>query len=360
MSGLANNLFVLASEIKAKREALDALLRRVNQAGVLSKIPTDIMHVIDPAYIKAPRTPKHVILAALAVLVGGGAFVGTPLLFHLLDQRIKAVTDVEKEFGTDLLGGIPKLSGISASDRPHVVRDTIDLAKVEPFLGIIAQLELLATNSAPNTFLVTSTVPGEGKSLIVSNLAAGFTRIGKRTLVIDADLRRPVQHEFHQIPNDRGLLAWASAGFPLKDIFNSNGLLGIQVLPDGTHLLPAGGRDPQPTRFLVSTYVATLYEQLRNSYDVLLIDTPLAGLFPDALVLARYAQSTLLVARETYAAAAHIRRTISDIDKTPAPVLGLILNAFSSLNLNPRLAYGASYAGYADYASAHVLKPASS
>lgn len=341
-----NRLELLESEVTAKREALASLLRRVNNANLVSNIPSDVMRVIDPAYISWPAfSPKVLAIAAIS-LFAGLAFIITPLILHLFDQRITSSTDIERELGVELLGGIPRLGGVRVADRPHVVQDHLLPQKIEPFMSITAQLELISSQPRCRTFLVTSAVPGEGKSMVVSNLAAAFTKIGRRTLIVDCDLRRPTQHLLHRTDEERGLMAWAQEGFPMQDLFSLNSPLGVRCLPGGTHLIGAGGEDPQPMQYLISSHTIDLLEELKNHYDTILIDTPPAGLFQDALVLTRTTGETLFIAREAYAPLAQIRRSLADLRKTAAPPLGLVLNDFSASNLNPRLAYSSQYKGY--------------
>ncbi len=345
----ANRLQILESEIVAKRNALTDLLKRANTASLVSNIPSDVMRVIDPAYISYPTISRKVMAIGLIGLFGGIAFVVAPLVLHLFDQRITSAMDVEREFGSELLGGVPRLSGMTAAERPHIVRDHVNPAKMEPFMAITAQLELLSTQPACRTFVVTSAVPGEGKSVVVSNLASAFSQLGRRTLIIDSDLRRPMQHLMHRTEEDRGLMAWARAGFPMHDLFGPQSPLGVQRLVGGTHLIGAGGEDPQPMQYLISSHMTALLEELKKHYDAILIDTPPAGLFQDALVLTRTSGESIVVAREAFAPIAQIRRTLSDLRKTAAPPIGMILNDFSSNNMNPRLAYSSSYHGYSRY-----------
>lgn len=343
---LANNFLLLGSEVDAKREALDDLLRRVASAAVVSKLPADVMRVVDPAYIAEPRLARSKIVAALIVLMATGTFLAAPLTTHLFDQRIKSATDVEKELDKDLLGGVPRLSRMRSADRPHVVRDGTDPSKVESFMTIVAQLELTSGQEGPKSFVVTSTVPGEGKSTIASNLLAGFTQLGRRALLVDGDLRRPCQHQLHRLECEGGLMSWAGAGCPMDDLFGEYSPLGIQRLANGSYLLPSGGVCPQPGQLLVSRKIESLFELLKERYDVIIVDTPPAGLFPDALVLAQSVGETLLIAREAKAPVSQIRRVIADIDKTAAPILGVILNDYSTNSLNPRLAYSGTYESY--------------
>lgn len=343
---LSQQLQIFVSEIAAKREALTDLLRRINNAEMLSKIPSDVMRVIDPAFIARPRLSRTVMAGVFIFFFGGIGFVATPLLLHLFDQRITSATDIESELGTELLGGVPRMTGVTAAERPHVVRDGIHPDKIEPFMAIVAQLELISAQPGCRTFLVTSAVPGEGKSTVVSNLGAAFSKLGRRTLIIDSDLRRPTQHLLHRSEDDRGLMAWARAGYPMENLFGADSPLGVQCLIEGAHLIGAGGEDSQPMAYLISEQTAVLFEELKSHYDVILIDTPPAGLFQDALVLTRTRGETLFVAREAYAPVAQIRRALADLRKTAAPPLGVILNDFSSSTLNPRLAYSTSYRGY--------------
>lgn len=358
---LAVPYLALVDEIEAKRLTLDDLLRRVNEAGVVSQLPTDVMRVVDPAYLSSPRITKRTLAGAFTFLFAVMAFVGVPLTLHLFDDRLKSATDVEKELGKELLGGVPRLHRTRAESRAHIVRENGDPTEVEAFMALVAQIEIASAFMPPKVFLVTSTISGEGKSTIVSNLASGFTSLGKRTAILDCDFRRPTQHELHGVPNDRGLLAWAAAGHPQEGLFEPGSILGIRTLSDGTDLIPAGGQNPKPTHFLLSPETGGLINALQERYDLLIIDTPPAGLFQDALVLSRHAHESILVARERRASVAQVRRAISDLDKTSAPVLGLILNDFSFLSLNPRLAYGSPYKryGYNGTTRSAVSKPRS-
>lgn len=141
-------------------------------------------------------------------------------------------------------------------------------------------------------------------------------------------------------------MSWAGAGCPMDDLFGEYSPLGIQRLANGSYLLPSGGVCPQPGQLLVSRKIESLFELLKERYDVIIVDTPPAGLFPDALVLAQSVGETLLIAREAKAPVSQIRRVIADIDKTAAPILGVILNDYSTNSLNPRLAYSGTYESY--------------
>ncbi len=346
---LADRFEVMGNEVEAKKETLDDLLRRISNAVIASKLPADVMRVVDPAFLAKSKLGAKKLTAFAGVVLAGGVFFGIPLILHVFDQRLKCATDIEKELGKDLVGGVPGLSKIKAIDRPHVVRDSRDASKVEPFMAIIAQLELVSRQKGTKSFCVTSTATGEGKSTISSNLASGFAQIGRKTLVVDGDLRRPCQHQFHRVNKGGGLLRWAESGYLTENLFEEDSPLGIQKVSNGSFLLPAGGVYSQPAQFLISSHFNILFEKLKENFDIIIVDTPPAGLYPDALVLAKQVSETVLIAREAKARVSQIRRVITDIDNTTAPVLGVILNDFSPGSLNPRLNIAGGYEGLGAY-----------
>lgn len=337
---LAGSFNTLGDELTAKRKTQATLLQKISQTAVSGQISTDVMRIVDPPYLKRGSLKRQLLLIGIIVVLAGSAFIAVPLLFHVFDERLSATSDLETQLGKELLGAVPRLTRTRAEDRPHLVRDNVDLASVEAFLSVVGQLELLTKKPLPKRILVTSTLPGEGKSMVASNLAATFTRLGRRTLLMDCDFRRPTQSVIHQMPEGRGLLVWAVNGFaPSGDLYEVGGPLGIIKLPDGTFFLPAGAIDGQPTRHIITAAMSTLFDRLGELFDVVIVDTPPAGVFQDALILGKYCHETVLVTRDGRAQTAQVRRVIGEIDKTPSQVVGLVLNAFAPGATHPGLAY---------------------
>ncbi len=198
--------------------------------------------------------------------------------------------------------------------------------------------------------------------MIASNLAAAFTRIGRRTILVDCDFRRSTQQMIHDVRGDAGLLSWAGKGFPSEDLLAIGGAVGLKRLSDGSFLIPAGGVEPQPSRFLSAPSFHQLLQRLRREFSVVIIDTPPMGVFPDALILARFCTATIVVGRDRVAGIHQVQRVFSEFDGTDAPPLGLILNAFSRYSTHPSMAYrhrGLGY-GYRDNGSKErrAAKPA--
>ncbi len=338
----------LSDELAAKQSAQADLLQRISRTDVNAQLPVDTLRVVDPAYIAGDSTKRIFLAIAGCIFLAVGAFVAVPIAVYAFTDRVTGSMDVEGEFKLGLLGVIPRLGSTPAGDRPHVVRDNVDLEHVESFMSIAAQLDISSDVAYPKRVLVTSSVPGEGKSMLASNLACTFTRYGRKAILVDFDFRRPTQQDLHDIPDERGFLSWAAADCPMSDdVFVPGGALGITVLPDGTSLVPAGGVHVQPGRFLVAKATIALLEKLSSIYDVVVIDSPPAGLFQDALILARYSHETIVVVREGRPHLTQVKKVLGDLGRMPSRLAGIVLNGFSPRTTHPSLSY--RYASYGRY-----------
>ncbi len=358
LNELAGHFNALGQTIESKRKTLDLLLQQLDKTSIDTQLPVDVLRIIDPAYVVYPLIPLKVIYAAIVALCAGAAFFVTTVSLNFFDRTVTASMDLERRFGLRVLGAIPKLGKTRKVERAHVVRDKVVLPYVEAFLTVANQIDLVSLKPFPKRIVVTSALPGEGKSTAASNLAATFTRLGWKTVLVDGDFRRPAQHGMHRTKNDRGLITWAEGGFkPSPDLLSPDGPLGLTVLPDGTSLIPAGGTDVQPSRYLVAPPMTEFFDQLGWKFDVVVVDTPPAGLFQDALILARSCEETVLVVKEGRAAATLVDRIIVDFARTNAPVLGLLLNCFRLAGTDAPFAYGHHGAAAKYYKPKRKLPP---
>src|SRR5712664_3804651 len=162
---------------------------------------------------------------------------------------------------------------------------------------------------------------GEGRSYVAANLAVVFSQLGERTLLIDADLRAPRQHRIFNIPDRIGLSAVLSGRADRGAV--------IRVPEFGTlSLLPAGACPPNPQELLLRPAFATLLEELRTEFDVILFDTPPAKFYADAQSLAFRAGSVMMLARKDHTRFADTASVIRELSDTGARVVGTVLNAF--------------------------------
>jgi receptor protein-tyrosine kinase len=194
---------------------------------------------------------------------------------------------------------------------------------VEAFRALRSQLMLrwLKVNPKRNTFAIVSPAGQEGRSFIVANLAVVFSQLGRRTLIIDADLRQPAQHTLFGVRNGSGLSAALVARDDPVEIESIPGLRDLAVLPSG--MAP-----PNPMELLSRPMFAELLGELRKHFDVVIIDSPPATQYSDAQIIAASADATLVVTRKDKTHLPLMNNVIESLGESGAPVLGTVLNEF--------------------------------
>ena len=171
------------------------------------------------------------------------------------------------------------------------------------------------------SLVVASPEPGEGRSYVAANLAIVFSQLGARTLLVDADLRSPRQHEIFGIPQGHGLSTLLAGRAEHKATFPVTGLNRLSVLP-------AGPLPPNPQELLSRTVFAAFMKDLQGSYDVVIIDTPPAKSYADAQNVAFRAGDAIVVARKNHTAVTLTSKTIRELAATGARVVGTVVNEY--------------------------------
>ena len=196
----------------------------------------------------------------------------------------------------------------------------------------------------PKLILVTSAIPSEGKSLISANLAYSCANHGRKTILVDFDLRRPGLHKFCNLENSKGLLSLVNdVGKPGQDVQNCISESLTEVHPN-LFLLPSGGKTRAATEMLEQNDFSTVIDLLRRNAEVIIIDSPPIGLFPDSLAIARKVDEVLFVTRYGKVSRKIVKTLIESINDTGANLLGVVLN-----DLPQKKTPGYYYSGYYGY-----------
>ena len=196
-------------------------------------------------------------------------------------------------------------------------------SRAEELRALRTQLLIRWSNAGIRQRMLAIVSPGsgEGRSYVAANLAAVFSQLGERTLLIDADLRAPRQHRIFNVPDRIGLSAVLSGRADRGAV--------VPIPECGTlSLLPAGACPPNPQELLLRPAFATLLEELRAEFDVILFDTPPAKFYADAQSLAFRAGSAMVLARKDHTRFADTTRVIRELNDTGARIVGTVFNAF--------------------------------
>lgn len=330
---------------RTKQDTYRAIMNRLNDANISAQMENTNIKIFDRAYI--PSTPinrSRGQIAAKSGVLGLLLLLGLPIGLGFLDTRIKSATDIEDRLQARLLAGVRRFRDVPAHQHATLFHDAVDDAITECYRGLYSEIELRSTVAPPRILLVASSVPAEGKSVTAANLAAVFAAHGRRTILVDCDFRRPAQHRLFGLPNDRGILRWAQ-DHRLPDLLASEeDELGIRMLSPNLHLLTAGGAVKKPTEVIERLSDSPLFARLKHAFDIVILDTPPAAVFPDALLLARQSVEVVYVTKFKTVRRQVVRRTLAKFEETGSTVLGVVLNQLPHSRV---LSY--DYDGYGAY-----------
>ena len=276
-----------------------------------------------PPSIDNPSSPN--VAMNLAAGFFGGIAVGTALVFAVafLDDRIKSAFDIEGTIGLPMLGVVPRIKKLDSNTKAQAVASNVDRHVTETFRSIHSALKLSEESKNAKIILTTSTVPGEGKSFVSSNMALTFANHGDKTLLLDADLRLPNVARSMQLDNDRGVLDHMEHNADLDDVI-------IKEVYPNLDVLTTGGKSKNPTQILNSAHFESMLAELRDRYDRIVVDTPPLAAVSDALNLLSLVDGVIYVIKfntvKRKTAVVNVRR----LWESNTPVFGAVLNNITS------------------------------
>ena len=254
----------------------------------------------------------------------GGMIFGLGLVFAvaLLDDKVKSVYDIEASLGLPILGIIPKVKKLDSVSKSHIVTSTTNRHVTENFRSMLSYLKINDQTKNSNVFLLTSTVPSEGKSFISSNLALSFASNGEKVLLLDGDLRLPNVAKSLQLENESGVLDYIQG----EGTFDS--YIVKEVYPN-LDVLPSGGKAKNPTAILNDNKFESMLLQLRDRYDKIIIDSPPLAAVSDSLNIVPIVDALIYVIKYDSVKKSLANSCIRRLWESKTPLLGAVLNNVS-------------------------------
>ncbi|PAW77825.1 MAG: hypothetical protein B9S32_09490 [Verrucomicrobia bacterium Tous-C9LFEB] len=318
--------------MKSKRQRLQAFYERL----VSSVQSVDLSQNIDQEMISIMEhpglaQPVHVGMSGMLLngfLLGLLAGVGILFLLDRIDDRINSFTELRDHFEEPVLGQIPmdptlarKKGGPSLlvqDDRRHVY--------AESFRNVRSSLLFMAIDGTrPKTLLITSAIPNEGKSTFASNLAITMAFAGSRVLLVDADLRRGRIHDAFSVSNQRGLSDVLSNQMNWRDAIQESAAYHF-------HIIPRGPTPPNPGELFLSSLVPSIFQEMRDEYDYVVVDSAPILATDDTASLAPKLDGTIFLMRTSYTSARLSRNAMDLLYQRQVNILGLVMN-FVDTNL---------------------------
>lgn len=294
--------------------------------------------VVQPAsFSSTPVSPNPVRNLALGAVLGLLLGFGLALLRHTLDTVVRTGHDVEEITDEPVIGAVhfdPK-----AKKDPLIVESDPSSPRSEAFRALRTNLMFVNADTHPRTIALTSSIPGEGKSTTIANLALTLVKSGSRVCLIEGDLRRPRLLDYLGLDGSAGLTDVLIDRAHLDDVLQPYGRSGLDVLG-------AGAIPPNPSELLASSAMTRVLAELSARYDYVLIDTPPVLPVTDAVVLSTKVDGVIVLVGTTIVQREQLRGTFEALGAVDNTVLGIVLNRVSR---KAGAGYGAGYYGYYEY-----------
>ena len=276
------------------------------------------LSIITPA--SAPETPSspntrlNLVLGLLLGLAGG---VGAALLRATLDNRIRSELDLRAVTDLPLLGGIT--FDQDAVKKPLLSQAAPQSPRAESFRQLRTNLQFANLSGRAKSLLVTSSLPGEGKSTTAINLAFALAQAGQTVCLVDADLRRPMVDDYLGLERNAGLTTALLGSADVNDLLQPWG-------EDELYVLTSGQIPPNPSELLGSEEMQNLLAALEHAFDVVIVDAPPLLPVTDSAVLAQHVGGVVIVVGSQKARHQDLQRSLGALELVDSNILGIVMN----------------------------------
>lgn len=286
---------------------------------------------IAPTVPSSPNVRLNLILGLLMGTAAGGA---AAVLRSILDTRVRGEADLRKTTAAPLLGGIR--FDADAAKKPLITQTAPQSPRAESFRQLRTNLQFAHVSHQSKTVLMTSTLPGEGKSTTATNLAIALAQAGQTVALVDADLRRPMIAEYLGLERNAGLTTALLGKANVDDLLQPWG-------SDNLYVLASGQVPPNPSELLGSEKMKQLITRLEDAFDAVIIDAPPLLPVTDAAVLAQQVGGVVLVVGAQKVRTPDLEKSIASLEMVNADILGVVLNRLPAKGPD---AYAYSYYSY--------------
>lgn len=333
---------ILQREVETVRAQYEALLQRSKEVSIASGVGSSNLSIVDSALTPGrPFQPniRRSLLQAFIVSFTLGLVLAFAL--HYLDDTIKTPEDVRGKLGLPLIGLVPKISG--KKDEFSAALDEPKSSISEAFASAQTALEFSTADGRPRSLLITSTRPGEGKTSTTISLAKSFARSGVRTLIVDADMRRP------------SFVVGKGESIGLSGLLTRQESIIDHCIRSKTprlSILPAGTIPPDPAQLLSGARLREIVAEAESFFDLVLVDSPPILNFADGPRLGSAVSGALVIIQSGLIRTPSARRTLHQLADSRTNVLGCVLTKFNVRKSS--YDYGYYYAPYGQTAKAYL------
>jgi succinoglycan biosynthesis transport protein ExoP len=331
-------------KLMINEQLLQNLIGRMRDTTMISTMETQNARVVDkasPSQENGYVSPKIPLNLGLGFVGGLGLGLAFAFFVAFIDDRVKSAFDIESVIGLPLIGIIPQIKKMEQPDKAQIVINNADRQVSEAFLTLHSSLRLKDESKNAQCILVTSTIPGEGKSFTTTNLALTFAAHGERVAIIDCDLRKPNVHKSFRLENRKGIIDICAGTATIDDVV-------IRGVHPNLDVITTGGRAKSPTQVLNGKNFELMIADLRKRYDRIFFDTPPLAAVSDAMVVLPLVDGSVFTIFFNKVRRKAAQFSAKKLSEANVPVFGAVLNG---LNLAVSGYYYAQYydKSYKDY-----------
>jgi succinoglycan biosynthesis transport protein ExoP len=309
---------VLDRDVESSKQIYNSLLQRAKETGVSGELKTSNIRVVDSAeQPRRPLTPKKRLNELLALFAGVLLGCGLVFFFEYMDSRIKTPDEIRAHLGLAHLGLLPKMD--QKDGKYPLLSGGVPANFSEAFRAFRTNVLFSSVDEGARSVVVTSTGPGEGKSMVASNLAISLAQAGQRVLLIDADMRKPKAHEIFGFKQEPGL-----SNIMVGTTKASEGVKKTPV--SGLWILAAGRIPPNPAELVGSARFREFVTSLKAHFDWIIIDTPPVMAVTDAALIAHNASGVIFVVGAEMTSRHAAKRALDQLEQVNAKFVGAVLN----------------------------------
>jgi len=297
------------------------LLKMKAEAEMIKASTVSKNRVLDHALLpRTPISPKRQSIIIAGTLFGFVLGLVWVLLLGFLDDKIKSEDEIKKMLDLPIVGTIPHVEEKkNIWDESVKIFDAPKSVFSEAFRNLRSNLKVLDQSKGSKIILLTSTVGEEGKTTLSVNLAGIMSTTGKRTIIINMDMRKPTLHEKFNLPNNEGLSELLSGSIRLQDAIKETKYPYLDILPSGTAPV-------NPAEAILSDRMYKTLEDLKKGYEIIILDTPPIGLVSDAKGLMQSADINLYVLRANYSKKVYLKTLKEIVELNKLSNIGIVLN----------------------------------
>ncbi len=328
----------LKREVETNKKLYDIVLERTKEADLHTLMRANNIRIIDRALVpKGPISPRKNLILLIGFIIAFLSAAVAVLAVEFFDTRIRDIEELEHLVGRNILGLFPsfdiedpkKIQEIAFEGSQHS-------PAVESLRTIRTNIRLAHPDVNAKTLLITSSVSQEGKTTVSSNIAVSFALAGRKTLLVDTDMRKPRVHKLFGLDNKEGISTYMLGEKPIEQLIRRNVYQGLDVLFCGP--IP-----PNPAEMMESKRFREMVDRLKELYDIVIFDSPPIIAVSDAAIIASMIDGVIIVVKIRQISRDILKRAVAQLTKSNAMLLGAVVN---NLDLKGGGRYGSYYYYY--------------